>query len=354
MIIRFLQAVWFTIVYYLSSLTQQFNNKIITLAKMHTPIRIELPTLFGMKTVNAYLFLEPTPILIDCGEQTDQSWQVLNEALATHHLQINDLDKVIVTHAHVDHIGMAGKIANESTQTEIWVSEYAYKWANNPKGMNEIRQGLIKEYLELFPQLKNTPLQHMFNNAYKLMDAAWGHIPTEKIRRFNKDETLHFGNADWQVIYAPGHCNHQTCFYQPDTQQLLSADMLLSITPTPVIDVTLKPPYKREKSLQQMVNSYEKFAQLEVSTVYPGHYAPFDNHREVIEKQLSRINQRKAQCLTHIKAGTNEFMELLHKLYGTNFSIPALPMLVGYLDLLADENLIKTEKTDQGLKYFAV
>ena len=321
---------------------------------MHTPVRIELPTMFGMKTVNAYLFLEPEPVLIDCGEQTDKSWKALNEALAAHHLSINDLAKVIVTHAHVDHIGMAGRIAKASKQTEIWVSEYAYNWAINPKGMNEIRQGVIQDYLELFPQLKNTPLQQMFNSAYKLMDTAWDTIPQERVRRFTKDETLHFGNADWEVIYAPGHCNHQTCFYQPDTQQLLSADMLLSITPTPVIDVTLEPPYKREKSLQQMVASYEKFAQLEVSMVYPGHYAPFNNHREIIDKQLSRITQRKNECLTHIQAGTQEFMELLHKLYGANFSIPALPMLVGYLDLLADENLIKTEKTKQGLKYFAV
>lgn len=321
---------------------------------MDTPVRIELPTMFGMKTVNAYLFLDPEPVLIDCGEQTDKSWKVLNEALAAHHLSINDLAKVIVTHAHVDHIGMAGRIAKASKQTKIWVSEYAYNWAINPKGMNEIRQGVIQDYLELFPQLKNTPLQQMFNSAYKLMDTAWDTIPQEQVQRFTKDETLHFGNANWEVIYAPGHCNHQTCFYQPDTQQLLSADMLLSITPTPVIDVTLEPPYRREKSLQQMVASYEKFAQLEVGMVYPGHYAPFSNHREIIDKQLSRITQRKNECLTHIQAGTQEFMELLHKLYGTNFSIPALPMLVGYLDLLADENLIKTEKTEQGLKYFAV
>ncbi|WP_299463345.1 MBL fold metallo-hydrolase [uncultured Microscilla sp.] len=321
---------------------------------MHTPIRIELPTLFGMNTVNAYLFLKPEPVLIDCGEQTEQSWKTLNKALAAHHLHINDLAKVIVTHAHVDHIGMAGKIAKESNKTEIWVSEYAYNWAANPQGMNEIRQGVIQDYLEFFPQLKGSPLQQMFNSAYKLMATAWGDIPPKKIRKFTKDETLHFGNYEWQVIYAPGHCNHQTCFYQPDTQQLLSADMLLAVTPTPVIDVTLEPPYQREKSLHQMMASYQKFAQLEVSTVYPGHYVPFDNHREVITKQLNRISQRKTECLEHIRAGTHDFMALLEKLYGTNFSIPALPMLVGYLDLLASEDLIKAEKTAQGIKYFAM
>lgn len=321
---------------------------------MNTPIRIELPTLFGMKTVNAYLFLEPEPVLIDCGEQTDKSWDTLTKALAVHRLKINDLTKVIITHAHVDHIGMAGRIAQESEKTEIWASEYAYNWAVNPKEMNVIRQDVMQNYLKLFPRFENSPMQQMFIGVYKQMRAAWADIPTEKVKRFTKDEKLHFGNLDWEVIYAPGHCNHQTCFYQPKTRQLLSADMLLEITPTPVIDVTLEPPYKREKGLKQMIESYNKFAQLNIDQVYPGHYTPFSNHREIIASQLSRIEQRKTQCLHHIKEGTHEFMPLLTKLYGTNFSVPALLMLIGYLDLLATENMIDAQKTDEGLRYFAV
>ncbi|HAS45800.1 MAG TPA: hypothetical protein DCS93_35290 [Microscillaceae bacterium] len=319
---------------------------------MNTPIRIELPTIFGMKTVNAYLFLEPTPTLVDCGEQTDKSWEVLQAALAEHQLQIQDLARVIITHAHVDHIGMAGKIASESPHTEIWVSEYAYNWAVNPQEMNNIRQQVMQEYMQLFPQFVNSPFQQMMVQLYKKASSTWGEIPKDRIRKFTLEEKLHLGNLDWEIIYAPGHCNHQTCFYQPDTRQLISADMLLSITPSPVIDVTLKPPYKREKSLHQMIESFHKFAAMDIDQVYPGHYEPFQNHREIIQKQLDRINMRKKQCLELIKTGVDDFFVLLTELYGKSFPIPAIPMLVGYLDLLAEERLITTNKTKQGLKYY--
>ncbi len=318
---------------------------------MNTPIRIELPTIFGMKTVNAYLFLEPTPTLIDCGEQTDKSWQVLQQALAKHHLTIQDLSRVIITHAHVDHIGMAGKIAAESPKTEIWVSEYAYNWAVNPAKMNNIRQQVMQEYMQLFPQFVDSPFQQMMVHLYKTVQTAWGEIPAERVRKFTLKEPLRLGNLDWEVIYAPGHCNHQTCFYQPETKQMISADMLLSITPSPVIDVTLEPPYKREKSLHQMIDSLHQFAAIDIDQVYPGHYEPFQNHREVIQKQLDRITMRKNQCLDLIRSGTQDFFGLLTQLYGKNFTLPAIPMLVGYLDLLAAENLIVSEKTAQGLKY---
>ena len=321
---------------------------------MNTPIRIELPTIFGMKTVNTYLFLEPAPILIDCGEQTDKSWEALQIALAEHQLKIQDLARVIITHAHVDHIGMAGKIAAESPNTEIWVSEYAYNWAVNPQEMNNIRQQVMQEYMQLFPQFVSSPFQQMMVQLYKKASSAWGEIPKDRIRKFTLEEKLRLGNLDWEIIYAPGHCNHQTCFYQPETRQIISADMLLSITPSPVIDVTLNPPYKREKSMHQMIDSFHKFAALDIDWVYPGHYEPFQNHRELIQKQLDRIVMRKNQCLELIKTGIDDFFALLTQLYGKNFPIPAIPMLVGYLDLLAEENLIIASKTEQGLKYYSM
>ena len=55
------------------------------------PIRIELPTPFAVGPVNAYLFTEPEPILVDTGVDSDESWQVLEYELARHNLAISDL-----------------------------------------------------------------------------------------------------------------------------------------------------------------------------------------------------------------------------------------------------------------------
>ena len=61
-------------------------------------------------------------------------------------LRVKDLKKVIITHAHVDHIGMAGKIAEESN-AEIWVNDYTYNWAINTKEMWHQRMKMMQKHI---------------------------------------------------------------------------------------------------------------------------------------------------------------------------------------------------------------
>ncbi|MEZ4886281.1 MAG: MBL fold metallo-hydrolase [Chitinophagales bacterium] len=314
------------------------------------PIRIVLPTIFGMKTVNAYLYLHPEPTLIDCGENSDASWQTLQKELAANDLKISDIKKVIITHAHIDHIGMAGRIC-EHSDAEIWVSEYAYDWAVDLETMRKLRLQIISEGLEA---MGDSPVNGLFKSIFTKFDSYWLPIPANRVKTFPMEGSLQFGGQTWQIIYAPGHCINQVCFYQPETLQLFSADMLLKITPTPVIDACLEPPYTRNKSILQLLDSYDKFSKLNINIVYPGHYEPFDYPKVIIEKQLSRIHQRKAECLKWISEGVSDFFGLIQKLYGKNFSLPTIPMLVGYLDLLLAENSIFVLKTADGLRYFAI
>lgn len=79
---------------------------------MKEPIRIALPTLHHSLMVNTYLFLDPEPVLVDCGLNTPESWIGLNSALNKHGISLKDLKKIIITHAHIDHMGLAGRITN--------------------------------------------------------------------------------------------------------------------------------------------------------------------------------------------------------------------------------------------------
>ncbi len=315
-----------------------------------SPIRIELPSVFGMKTVNSYLYLEPEPTLIDCGENTMVSWNTLQAGLAEHQLEVADIQKIIITHAHVDHIGMAGKISEYSGAT-VWISEYLREWVIHSEEMQKVRFDTIIGTLE---ERGNSPLIERFRNYFNQFDSIWSVIPSNKIAVFPMEGELEFGGQTWQIIYAPGHCINQTCFYQAESKQLFSADMLLRITPTPVIDIGLERPYKRHKSIFQLLESYQKFAVMDIEVVYPGHYEIFYETEKLIERQLRRIEERKLECLKWIQEGVSDFFVLLLKLYGRQISMPATAMLVGYLDLLEAENRIVVLKTDNGLRYYAV
>ncbi len=323
-----------------------FSQKI----PLSPPIRIELPTVFGMKTVNSYLFVHPEPTLIDCGENSDASWNVLQKSLAANGLKVSDIKRVIITHAHIDHIGMAGRVCRHS-DAEIWVSEYTYKWAVDLEEMRELRLHTISETLKA---MGDSPVNQVFKNVFSQFNHFWLPIPANRVKTFPMDGRLEFGGQSWEVIHAPGHCIDQVCFYQPETKQLFSADMILKVTPTPVIDASIEPPHTRNKSIVQLLESYQKFSELDISIVYPGHYKPFDNPKAIIEHQINRIEARKLECLKWVSEGISDFYGLLQKLYGINFSIPTIPMLVGYLDLLLIENSIFVLKTADGLRYYPV
>lgn len=320
---------------------------------MQEPIRIELPTLYGMKTVNAYLLLDPVPTLVDCGEKTDQSWDTLLAALAQHQLTIKDIQQVIITHAHVDHIGMAGKIAANS-DAFIWVNEYCYPWAINKEQKWEQRMQLMERML---PSSANAPsgFKEMILSFMKNVVHHWDNIPEEKVKVFPMEGQMIFGGGVWDILYAPGHANMQTCFYQRDKKWLLAADMLLRITPTPVMDVSIEDPTRRDKGLVQLLDSYEKIAALDIEKVFPGHYEPFDNHREVISYQVDRIHTRIQECYQLIEKGTSDFMDLLNLLYANRVSMPAMSMLIGYLDMLVDAGKVQMRMMDNGQQgYFVV
>lgn len=319
---------------------------------MTEPIRIELPTMYGMKSVNAYLFLTPELTLIDCGEKTTATWEALQAALAVYDLAIKDIKRVIITHAHVDHIGMAGRVSEESG-AKVWVNEYCYDWAVNTEEMWKRRIAMMEKHIlgDTPPDGKGATAVKMLRSFFNTVLNVWDTLPAEKVTTFPMEGNLEMGGATWQIIYAPGHTNMQTCFYQAEKKWLIGADMLLSITPTPVIEFSLTDPEKRENGLATMLKSYQKMLDLEIEKVFPGHYEPFGNHRKLIQNQLRRINMRKETTYQLIEDGKTRFYELFDVLYANRLNMPAMSMLRGYLDLLIDENRIEERMEGGYLAY---
>ena len=321
---------------------------------MNEPIRIELPTMYGMKSVNAYLIKTPEPTLIDCGENSDASWKALQTALAEHELTIKDIKRIIITHAHVDHIGMAGRIV-AANDAEVWVNEYCYDWAVQKDLMWQNRMEMMSQHLSNYfpPSEEGNSFKQTLSHFFKAITSAWIDIPKERVKQFPINGALHFGGSKWEVIYAPGHTNLQTCFYQKEKKWLLAADMLLSITPTPVLEFALEDYTKRANGLGVMLQSFEKFRALDIEKVFPGHYETFSNHRRLIDAQIRRIHTRKETTFELIQSGKYHFYELLETMYANRISMPAVSMLRGYLDLLLEEARI-VEKVEKNSVTYAI
>ncbi|MEO1260052.1 MAG: MBL fold metallo-hydrolase [Bacteroidota bacterium] len=314
------------------------------------PIRIELPTFFGMKAVNCFLFKEPVPTLIDCGEGTEPVWEAIQVGLKENGLVVEDLERVVITHAHVDHMGSAARIA-ESAAAKIWVSDLVYDWAIDLEKMWMQREKLIVGTIQRFiGKEKYDQLLPAFSSMAEMIKKAWPKIPESALHIFDHEGEIEMGGAAWQTLYMPGHSVNQSVFFNEKNGHLLSADMLLKITPTPVIDASVENPLEREKGIFRLMDSYARLKELPIQKVFPGHYACFTDAQEKIETQTNRILERKEICYELIKNGATHFMEIAKAMYPHNLHLPAVNMVVGYLDLLeAEERIFYGKENGKGV-----
>lgn len=318
------------------------------------PIRLELPTEFEMGTVNAWLFLEPEPVLVDSGVPTEASWQALTAGLAAHDLTPADLQRVIITHPHVDHFGQARRLV-EAGAAEVWIADLGVAWLLDPQRK---WQGRIDFYRDVFlPQVGLPPeLQKLILGYFQQMQVSSQAVPADKLSVFRVGDMLPLGGLGWQVLHMPGHASEQTCFYQAETGQFISADMLLSRTPTPVVerpsDGKTRPP-----TLPIYLESLARVEALAIEMVYPGHGRAFSGHRELIQRQRQRIMQRKEEAFQLVQQGHHSPMEIVNIMYANRplqARVPGLWMLLGYLDLLQAEGRVGCTLNDDLLYYFVV
>ena len=182
---------------------------------MKEPVRIELPTFFGMKTVNCFLIKDPVPTLIDCGEGTEPVWEALNAGLKDNGLAIDDIERLVITHAHVDHIGSAAKISEEA-DAEIWVSDLVHDWAVDLEKMWGKRESLMVDTLKWYlGDIASENIFSVLTSMSEKIKKAWPAVPASHLKIFSHEGDIELGGEKWQTLYLPGHSTNQSCFFNP-------------------------------------------------------------------------------------------------------------------------------------------
>src|ERR671933_1665217 len=84
-------------------------------------VPISLPTPFYIGAVNVYLVAEEPVTLIDTGPKTKESIEALREGLRRARVRVSDLKRIVLTHAHEDHCGLAKQLRDEAKDAEVFV-----------------------------------------------------------------------------------------------------------------------------------------------------------------------------------------------------------------------------------------
>lgn len=318
------------------------------------PFRIEIPLGIMFQTVNCYLIPGEQLTLIDCGLYSEENWDLFQKKINDLGYQIKDIEQVIITHEHSDHIGLLPEIMAHSNAI-VRAPKVIEGWFSQPTEMKKRQGDFNKKIFSTvgFPQkIYNQVLQ--FVEMTKLGRQIQ---EMDRIHFYEAGDFLRIGNTEWEILNTPGHSLTQYVFLQKQEKRIFGSDMLLPIAPMPIL---MENPNKKDEPVQPLIDllhSFERLKKYNIQTVYPGHGETFQDANQMIDKQLARIQMRKEECYEAIKNGLISPYQINRKMYPYQFIPPdfsGMYMILGYLDLLQNEGRILKSHDKNGSMVFSI
>ena len=271
---------------------------------MTTIHRITCPIPFPLKTVNCYYIHDVCPTLIDSGVNTPDSMASIEAGIRQAGGRLSDVRRVIVTHAHTDHVGLAGRLAGASG-AEVFIHHRDYpKFISADEQQSRAQFQRFRQFLD-FCGVPD-PLARAQADAFK---ARVGHlvVPLEAPHLLSGGETFVFDDFELQVVHTPGHSAGSISLFDAADGRLFSGDFLLEhITPNPVAEFSLPGGQNGYGSLARFTSSLEWLVAQDVAQVLPGHGSDFAHARQRGVALLNHFGRRRKQVIrlmTHAQAG---------------------------------------------------
>ncbi len=227
--------------------------------------------------------------LVDCGWDTPEAFAALEEELKEVSVTFDDIKRLLVTHVHPDHYGMAGRI-KEVCDAEVIIHQrerdfIRSRYRNPEQLLERMADWLIENGV---PKSEMTDLQQASMPARAFVS------PVEPDSVLWGGETLDFGPYVFEVYWTPGHSPGHLCFYERKQRFILTGDHVLpSITP----NVSLHP-QQMGNPLGDYLASLRRLESLDVERVLPAHEYEFKDLRgrvnEIVEHHDTRLDEMLA------------------------------------------------------------
>jgi hydroxyacylglutathione hydrolase len=208
----------------------------------------------GYLNGNHFAYRSDKPVLIDTGYRTD--FHETEKFISELGIQISDVDLIISTHCHCDHIG-GNRIIQDRSGCDI---------ALHPVG---------RYFVEMEDDW-----------------STWSRYYSQEADFFRCTRTLEEGDVatigphEFRIIHTPGHASDGISMYNQKEKVLFSSDALWEFD-VPTLTIRIE----GSTAVQSFKESLEKLAALDVEIVYPGHGKPFTDFEGALQRSRKKIRE---------------------------------------------------------------
>jgi glyoxylase-like metal-dependent hydrolase (beta-lactamase superfamily II) len=309
--------------------------------------RFAIPTPFAVGRVNVYLIEDEPLTLVDAGPNSGRALDELQRRLAERGHALEDIELVILTHQHIDHLGLVDIVARRSGAEVAAIEDvitFVETYSASAGADDEFAAGVMLRHgipPDVVQALRSV------SSAFR----AWG-ARADVTRPLHDGDRIEFHDRTLEVHFRPGHSPSDTVFLDAGRRMLLAADHLLKhISSNPLVARPLhrtaqpvEPGEPRPQSLVIYLESLRRTREMELDLVLPGHGEPIIDHRALIDERF-RLHERRAEkILGLIGERPRSAHELAQALWG-NIAVTqaylTLSEVLGHTDLLVNDGRVR-------------
>jgi glyoxylase-like metal-dependent hydrolase (beta-lactamase superfamily II) len=318
--------------------------------KRADPIALRLP-LAHVGSVNAWLLPGDPLTLVDTGPRDELALQALEDGLREEGLRVEDLELLLLTHHHVDHVGLAATIARRSGATVAGVeplADYAERYDREVEEDRRFSHRLMRHH--------GVPQEVIAGD-----EPFWDFLrenaePFRVDARLADGDRLHAAGRTLRVVARPGHSTTDTLFVDDRAALAFTGDHLLSrISSNTEIASPERSADGRARSRLRYLEGLRRTSEMPLRRLLTGHDAPVTAPARLVRARLSEHQRRCERILAILGEGPSSAYGVAQRLWVAR-TVVEQPLLVvwevlGHLELLLASGHV-AERTDDGRSLF--
>ena len=311
-------------------------------------IAIPLPDVSDLITANVYALGKGPVTLIDTGLKSLGTLEYVQAGLAKAGLSIEQVERILITHGHMDHFGLASRILERIRHpVECFIHPEDAWQTSSENFLEEMWSDEAESLMEMagMPREEKDKVRKRFSTFKQLGD------PLDGVSLFREGDEFTGDGYHLEVIHTPGHTPGSCCLYESRNKVLFSGDTIIKhITPNPLVVIKrerLRDPYYQ--SLKAFMDSLEKLADLDVRYIFPGHGEYLDDLKGITATYKAHHEERKALVWKALNKRTRSLYEIIDDVFpfvpeGDVFL--AISEIIVHLEILMEEG--RAERVDFG------